>query len=95
MDIAKFAFKLFKERYNWEKPIHTLTISATNLIEEGTPEQIGIFDDFDRKTRIENLERCMEDINFKYGEEVVKNGGIFENELLPKARRKVKFEDKT
>lgn len=95
VDIAKFAFKLFKERYDFRKPIHTLTISATNLIEEGTPEQIGIFDDFDRKTRIENLERCMEDINFRYGEEVVKNGGIFENELLPKARRKVKFEDKT
>lgn len=95
VDIAKFAFEILKQRYDFDEPIRTLTVTASSLIDEGSIEQIGFFDDYERKTRIERLEKCMEDINEKYGEEVVKNAGLFNNEMLPESRRKMKYEPKS
>ena len=95
VDIAKFAFELLKNRYDFEEPIRTLTITVSSLIDEGSIEQIGFFDDYERKTRIEKLEKCMEDINKRYGEEIVKNAALYNNEMLPESRKKMKYESKT
>lgn len=95
IDIAKFAFEILKNRYIFNESIRTLTITASSLIEEGTIEQIGILDDYERKTRIEKLEKCIEDINEKYGEELVKNAGLYDNVILPESRKKIKYESKT
>ena len=92
MNIAKAAFNLFKERYDWDRYIRTVTIAAINLVPEDTIEQITIFDYQDKKEKIEKAEECMENLNQKYGFDVVKNASIMELRNLPTARRKINYD---
>ena len=94
INIAKAAFNLFTSRYDWSRLIRTVTVGAINLIEEGTPEQIGIFDNNERKEKIEKAEKCMEDLNIRFGTDIVKNASIMEVENLPNARRRIKYDIK-
>ena len=91
INIAKYAFKLFKERYDWERNIRTVTIGVTNLSSEDKPEQLSVFDCIENKSKIEKAEKVMEELNLRYGEEVVKNATLMKNDNLPNSRRKIKY----
>lgn len=93
INIAKYAFKLFKERYNWDRNIRTVTIGVTNLSAEDKPEQLSIFDCIENKGKIEKAEKVMEELNLRYGEEIVKNATLMKNDNLPNSRRKMKYND--
>ena len=47
--ITNTAMDLFK-KYKWNRPIRALTIRAINLIEEGTNDQISLFEEKDEKS---------------------------------------------
>ena len=49
--ITNTAMDLFK-KYKWNKPIRALTIRAINLIEEGTNDQISLFEEKDEYEKI-------------------------------------------
>lgn len=92
INIAKAAFELFKKRYDFEKKVRNVTISTSSLIEEGTPEKISIFDDIERNDKIEKMEKCMETINLRYGDALVKNAILMEENHIPTKRRRIKYE---
>lgn len=91
INIAKEAFELFKTRYDWKKPIRSVSIAVYKLIPEGTPEEPTFFDDINKKTKIENFEKCVEKINEKYGDSMVINASLMDDSNLPKTRKKVKY----
>lgn len=91
INIAKCAFKLFKERYNWERNIRNVTIGVTNLSQEDRPEQLSIFDCMENKGKIEKAEKVMEELNMRFGEEIVKSATLLKNDNLPNSRRKMKY----
>lgn len=91
INIAKYAFKLFKDRYNWDRNIRTVTIGVTNLSHEDTPEQLSIFDCIENKSKIEKAEKVMEELNLRYGEEIVKSATLMKEDNLPNSRRKMKY----
>lgn len=93
INIAKYAFKLFKEKYDWERNIRTVTIGVTNLSSEDKPEQLSVFDCIENKSKIEKAEKVMEELNLRYGEEIVKNATLMKNDNLPNSRRKMKYND--
>ena len=92
INIAKYAFELFKERYNWDKPIRTVTISAIYLTDEDIPIQLSIFEDNSFKEKLEKAEKCVQDLNIKYGSEIVKSATLISNENLPNSRRRIDYE---
>ena len=92
LNIAKKAFELFKSKYTWEKPIRSVTVTAINLMSLGTPEQLTLFDELDKKEKIEKAEKAMEDLNLRYGDEIVFNATLYEDSNLPENRRKIKYE---
>ena len=94
INIAKYAYDLFLKRYDWDRTIRTVTVAAIYLVPEGTPEQIGIFENHAKKEKIEKAEKCMEDLNLKFGTEIVNNASIMKVDNLPNARRKIKYDNK-
>ena len=92
LNIAKKAFELFKSKYTWEKPIRSVTVTAINLMSLGTPEQLTLFDELDKKEKIEKAEKAMEGLNLRYGDEIVFNATLYEDSNLPENRRKMKYE---
>ena len=92
INLAKHAYNLFKERYSWDKNVRNVTISALHLISENSPEQLNIFDNNEQKEKIEKIEKCVEEINKKYGGTVIKNAILYSLDNVPESRRKINYE---
>ena len=73
--ITNTAMDLFK-KYKWNKPIRALTIRAINLIEEGTNDQISLFEEKDEYKKIKKIDKVMFEINNKFGPNSVKFSNI-------------------
>lgn len=93
INIAKHAFELFKSKYDWERKVRNVTIGVMYLSSEDKPEQITIFDAIGQKDKVEKAERVMEELNLRYGSEVVKNATLVSVDSLPKSRRKIRYNE--
>ena len=95
INIANLAFKLFKSRYSWERKVRNVTIGVMYLVPEDKPEQLSIFDALNQKDKVEKAEKTMEELNQRFGTEIVKNASLIDVDSLPNSRRKIKYnEDK-
>ena len=94
INIAKIAYKLFVDRYNWNKPIRTITIGVIYLKKQNEPIELNFFEDNEFKEKIEKAENCMKELNIKYGSEVVKNATLIKKNKLPNSRRKINYDNK-
>lgn len=83
--IYREALELFRELWNKE-PIRLLGIRTSKLVPEGEPEQLSIFDiqyeqrkesPLDKKH--EQLDKALDKIRRKYGEDAVKRGSFLKN----------------
>ena len=70
-ELVEMAMELFLKRYRWEKPIRAVCIRAINLINERTPLQYDLFGDYERRDKIERLERAVDDIHRRFGDDSV------------------------
>lgn len=70
-DIAEQAFALFREQYQWSRPIRSITVRAINLLQEGRPEQLSLFWDHQKREKTEVLEKTMEGIKDRYGKHAI------------------------
>lgn len=63
--------ELFARRYSWDKPIRAVCIRAINLISAELPYQLDLFCDFEKRQKIEALERTIDDLHRRFGDESV------------------------
>lgn len=85
--IYNTAVELFRELWNKE-PIRLLGIRTSKLSEEGEPEQLTIFDiqyeekqkkNISQNKKHEELDKALDKIRKKYGNEAVIRGGLYGN----------------
>ena len=62
---------LFSKRYQWYRPIRAVCIRAINLISEKVPYQMDLFGDYIARKKQDTLERTIEDIRRRYGEDSI------------------------
>ncbi len=70
-DIAKTAMSLFKESYDWSKPIRSLGVRGTQLIDETTPDQLSIFDMVPHRDK-SNIDRVFDTLRLQFGDQIIK-----------------------
>lgn len=63
-EIVKAAIELTKVHYNFDIAMRSITVSVSQLIDEGTHRQLSLFNNRDK---IESIERCMDEIREKFG----------------------------
>lgn len=63
-EIVKAAIELTKHHYNFDIAMRSITVSVSQLIDEGTHRQLSLFNNRDK---IESIERCMDEIRGKFG----------------------------
>lgn len=63
-EIVKVAIELTKVHYNFDIAMRSITVSVSQLIDEGTHRQLSLFNNRDK---IESIERCMDEIREKFG----------------------------
>ena len=86
--LAEAAFSLFKEVYNWDNPIRTITVQAIKLIDDDTMEQKLLLSDVDNMEKIEKIEKCIEGLNNRFGDGSVKNATLLDDKVTPRLKYK-------
>lgn len=67
VELAETGFRLFRERYDWSRPVRALTITAINLCADDFPAQLDFGGGFERHERAETVERAADGIRERYG----------------------------
>lgn len=83
-EIAKTAYELFLEKYDWENPIRTVTIQVIKLVDENIYEQDNLFNNPQLTKKIEKIEKCNEILDKRFGTGTVINAVLLQEKLLPK-----------
>lgn len=85
-DLVDHPMQLFKQSWKSGKPVRMLTITVSNLIEEGektTGEQVSFFEEKETVTHPnqKNLEQAVDKIREKYGFNSLSSGSLLKNDL--------------
>lgn len=67
LEIAQAGFALFKQHYNWLKPVRALTIRGINLIPANQPVQLDMFCNYRVRERRKSLDDTIDDIRRRFG----------------------------
>lgn len=74
-DVAKTAFKLFKEVYPWEKPVRSLGISVSGFLFGN--EQLDLFGDLEKDEKQKRLDNAIDKLRAKYGNNIIQTAIVF------------------
>ena len=70
-ELVEHGMELFRVRYQWQKPVRAVCIRAINLLSGKIPIQLDLFDDHAARNRQDALERAVEGIRRRYGDESI------------------------
>ena len=81
--IAREAFSLFCDKYDWKHPIRSVTVRAIGLTSADTPLQLSVFVDAEIIERREKLDQCIERIRGRFGKDSICNACLMDNPKMP------------
>lgn len=81
-DIADKAFKIFLNSWNWEKPIRSIGVRATDLVTADTYTQLSFFYDERQRLKEEQLEYSIDKIRKRFGHYSVQRALLLKDKAL-------------
>lgn len=82
-EIAAAGFRLFQERYKWNNLVRAVCIRAIDLAPKALPEQLTVFDDAERRDRMERLQDAIEDVRTRYGKRALTYAALLKDLKMP------------
>ena len=73
-EIAREGMRLFRENYDWQRPIRSLGVRVSHLKEEGFPYQLNIFTDPEWREKQLKADLAVDEIRDRFGYEAVRRG---------------------
>lgn len=88
MDLAKAGMDLFKRNYQFLRPLRSLGIRAINLMPAGdNSEQLLLFQDNQSHIKLETIERQMDKLRSRFGDDAIRRGRILYKEIGESAEK--------
>lgn len=81
-EIAKEGYRIFKENYKWNKPIRSLGIRGSDLVNVNYCEQLDFFTDADFRERLQIVDNAVDDIRRRFGYFAVQRGLMYQDKAL-------------
>ena len=81
-EIAVEAYKLFKENYNWRKPIRSVGVRGADLVNDNYWEQIDLFCDFQMREKQMKMDAAVDDIRRRFGFYSIQRGLMYQDKEL-------------
>lgn len=78
-EIATKALELFKGNYHFHKPVRSLGIRMTDLVDANEPEQLSLFTDEDNRKKHRAMDSTIDSIREKFGYDIIKRGIMYTN----------------
>lgn len=82
-EIAAAGFKLFQERYKWNNHVRAVCIRAIDLAPKALPDQLTLFDDAEKRARMERLQDAIEDVRSRYGKRALTYATLLQDLKMP------------
>lgn len=81
-EIAVAAYKLFKDNYDWRKPIRSVGVRGADLVNDNYWEQIDLFCDFQMREKHMKMDAVVDDIRRRFGFYSVQRGLMYQDKVL-------------
>lgn len=66
-EIAQVAFELFKTNYRWDKPVRSVGVRGSNLVEADAGVQTSLLDNDVRREKWERIDAVVDNLRRRYG----------------------------
>lgn len=66
-DLHTAAMELLRSNYSWQRPLRSIGVRGTDLVTAATPMQFIMFEDAEKRERMETIERTMDDVRRRFG----------------------------
>lgn len=81
-EIAVEAYRLFKESYDWKKPIRSVGVRGADLVNDNYWEQIDLFCDFQMREKHMKMDVAVDDIRRRFGFYSIQRGLMYQDKVL-------------
>ena len=82
-EIAKTAFKLFKDNYQWRNNVRALSVRAINLCDEDAPVQLDLSGEYKQHDRQKSIDDTTFMLREKFGSDAVFNCSVMMEKKMP------------
>ena len=82
-EIAKTAFKLFKDNYQWRNNVRALSVRAINLCDEDVPVQLDLSGEYKQHDRQKSIDDATFMLREKFGSDAVFNCSVMMEKKMP------------
>ena len=81
-EIAEEAYRLFKENYNWQKPIRSVGVRGADLVNDNYWEQIDLFSSVEQREKQMKVDEAVDTIRKRFGFYSVQRGLMYCDRIL-------------
>ena len=81
-EIAKEAMALFRQHYRWKKPIRSVGIRVSDLVQDSTPYQLDLYTDPFLRERKLTIDRTVDDLRRRFGFGTIQRGCMYTDRKL-------------
>ena len=87
-EIAEEAYRLFKENYDWNKPIRSVGVRGADLVTDNYWEQIDLFSSVERREKQMKMDGAIDDIRRRFGFYSIQRGLMYYDKMLSSVNAK-------
>ncbi len=89
-DIAAYAYQIFKENYNWSKPIRSVGVRGADLVTDNYWEQIDLFSCVEKREKQMKMDSAVDEIRRRFGFYSIQRGLMYRDRILSAVNRAIK-----
>lgn len=87
-EIGSYAMQIFKDNYNWNKPIRSIGVRVADLMTDMVPVQLDLFNNQERRDRQHKMDLAVDEIRRRFGYYSIQRGMMYQNRRLSSVNAK-------
>lgn len=87
-EIASEAYRIFKENYDWRKPIRSVGVRGADLVNDNYWEQMDLFSSVEQREKQMKLDDAVDTIRRRFGFYSVQRGLMYRDKILSSVNAK-------
>lgn len=87
-EIGSYAMQIFKDNYNWNKPIRSIGVRVADLMTDTVPVQLDLFNNQERRDRQHKMDLAVDEIRRRFGYYSIQRGMMYQDWRLSSVNAK-------
>lgn len=87
-EIGSYAMQIFKENYNWNKPIRSIGVRVVDLMTDTVPVQLDLFNNQEHRERQHKMDLAVDEIRRRFGYYSIQRGMMYQDRRLSSVNAK-------